>query len=304
MGVIGVRVKVPATIANIGSGFDALGLAISWHNIVEVERSNKFGIDVYGEGEDELPRDESNICYRAFAAACQLLGERIPLISMRLHNSIPIARGLGSSAAARLGGILAAATLLQRELNSNEVLMLAAKLEGHTDNVSAALLGGFVVSGWRSDNSNVFAMRLPVRDVPQLVLLVPNYRVPTDLARSVLPKSVQLDDVVFNLGRACLTVGALLCGEFEHLREALMDKLHQPYRQKLMPWMNDVMEAALGAGALAACLSGAGSTIVAFAIGNTDAVAEAMLKALQGHGVDGYTKIVHMDREGAQIERW
>lgn len=303
MSIVGVRVKVPASIANIGSGFDALGLAISWHNIVEVERSHRLRIEVYGEGEGELPKDESNICYRAFASACQLVGEKTPHITMRLHNFIPIARGLGSSAAARVGGILAGITLLQRELKTGDVLTLAAMLEGHTDNVAAALLGGFVISGWKVD-SGVFAMRLPIKEAPQLVVLIPSCRIPTELARSVLPNSIPLSDAVFNLSRACLTVGALVCGELEQLREALMDRLHQPYRQKLMPWMNDVMKAASDAGALGACLSGAGSAMVAFVTGNADAVSEAMLKALQRHGVDGYTKIVQVDGEGAQIERW
>ncbi|MCS7253023.1 MAG: homoserine kinase [Armatimonadota bacterium] len=304
MGIAGARVKVPATIANIGSGFDALGLAISWHNIVEIERSHKLRIEIHGEGEGELPRDESNICYKAFVSACELLGEKPPCVTLRLRNFIPLERGLGSSAAARVGGILAATALLQMELKSEDVLTLAAKLEGHTDNVAPALLGGLVISGWKSDGTGVFAVRLPIEYVPPAVVLIPNCVVPTELARSILPKTVPLNDAVFNLGRACLLLGSLVAGKIEFLREALMDRLHQPYRQKLMPWLSEVISAALEAGAIAACLSGAGSAIAAFVKDNAEAVSDAMLTALQRHGINGYTKLVHMDKQGAQVERW
>lgn len=237
MNIVGVRVKVPATIANIGSGFDVLGMAITWHNTIEVERLSSpldLVIEINGEWEGELPRDKSNICYKAFAAACHILGEDIPHIAMRLHNSISIARGLGSSAAARIGRVLAAATLLGIELSPSDALSLAAGFEGHTDNVSAALLGGVVISRWHSDGS-IFAMRLPLANVPSLIVLIPNQMISTKLARSVLLETAPLKDAIFNLSRACLLVGTLMCGNFEHLREGVMDKLHQPYRQKPMP---------------------------------------------------------------------
>lgn len=305
----GVRVRVPATIANLGSGFDVLGIALTWHNTVEAryaERMRKPIIEVEGEGENELPRDERNVCYRAFSAACELMGEETPSIFMRLRNTIPLSRGLGSSAAARVGGIVAAMALLRGEVDENKALKLAAELEGHTDNVAPALLGGFVISGWKSDDDSVFAIKLPMAKDVLVTVLVPEHHIPTETARSVLPESVSLSDAVFNMSRACLLVGAFITGHLEHIAEAVKDKLHQPYRQALMPWLNDVIETAMSAGALGAFLSGSGSAVAALSADEAKAsqVAKAMEMALSRHGVHGYTKVVRIDTDGARFERW
>ncbi|MFA4015325.1 MAG: hypothetical protein RUDDFDWM_000405 [Candidatus Fervidibacterota bacterium] len=305
----GVRVRVPATVANLGSGFDVLGIALDWHNTIEarcIGKTSKLIIEVEGEGENELPKDERNVCYRAFSAACELMGEETPPVFMRLQNTIPLLRGLGSSAAARVGGIVAAMALLRGEVDEPKALKLAAELEGHTDNVAPALLGGFVISGWRSDGNGVFAIKLPVAKEVLVTVLVPEHSIPTEIARSVLPESISLSDAVFNMSRACLLVGALTTGHFEHVAEAVKDKLHQPYRQALMPWLNDVIEAAMSAGALGAFLSGSGSAVAALSVDEAKAsrVAKEMEMALSKHSVYGYTKVVRIDTDGARFERW
>lgn len=311
----GVRVRVPATIGNVGSGFDALGLALTWYNTVEVERADDseplVTIEVSGEGCDELPRDATNICYHAFERAYEIANCPPPPVCMRLHNTIPLARGLGSSAAARIAGILAANALLDNALTQAQVLSLASQLEGHPDNVAPALLGGLVVSGWHSDEcrcgqADVFALHINVTAPLHVIVMVPFRPIATADARRVLPRQVSLKDAVFNVSRACLVVGALAMGELHHLREAVRDRLHQPYRQQLMPWLSAVMECAMECGALGACLSGAGSSVVAFTDDESKAesIAQAMINALRGHGEDGFTKVVQVDNNGAHIEWW
>ncbi|HID06115.1 MAG TPA: homoserine kinase [Armatimonadetes bacterium] len=313
--VHGVRVRVPATIGNVGSGFDALGLALTWYNTVEVERTNDVEplvtIEVSGEGCDELPRDATNVCYRAFMRACEIANCPPPPICMRLHNTIPLARGLGSSATARIGGILAANALLGNALTQAQILSLASQLEGHPDNVAPALLGGLVISGWCTDEydegqGDVFALRINVTAPLHVIVMVPFRPIATADARRVLPARVSLRDAVFNVSRACLVVGALAVGEFHHLREAVRDKLHQQYRQQLMPWLSAVMECAMECGALGACLSGAGSSVVAFTDDESKAesIAQAMIGALREHGEDGFTRTVHVDNDGAHMEWW
>lgn len=302
-----VTVRVPATTANLGSGFDTLGAALSWHSFVTLSAPHDgVVVDIDGEGADSLPRDERNIAVQAIKALMAHVDERqaVPLqcgFQLRLDNRFPLTRGLGSSAAVRVGALVAANALLDPPLPRNVLLALAAQLEGHADNVAAALLGGIAVAVMADDG--VRWVRLMPAKAVHLALLVPEEPLPTDQARRVLPSTVPLRDAVFNLSRAALLVAALTTGEFAVLRDAMQDRLHQPYRQQLLPWLPQVFAAALDAGALGVHLSGAGPTVAAWCADAATAatVAQAMWQSLKAHGQHGAWRVVTLDEQGATV---
>jgi homoserine kinase len=297
-----VRVRVPATTANLGPGFDALGLALKLYNVVEMQLRDEPDdlVDITGEGEPTLPRDATNIV--AGAARTLLVGHGIHGgLKLHLINVLPLSRGLGSSAAARVAGLVAANELAGRPLNQSQLLWSATHLERHPDNAAAALLGG-LVSSCLADDGSVHAVRLPMPHPPRFVVLIPDAEVATHAAREALPPSVSLRDAVFNVSHACLLVSALVTGDRAALRAALRDRLHQPYRSKLMPWLDAVIAAALEAGAYGAVLSGAGSSILAMADEPTTNVENAMLQTLREAGQEGRVMTLEVDEEGAIIQ--
>lgn len=301
-----VTVKVPATTANLGSGFDAVGAALSWSSFVTLEPAGKLIVEVVGEGEGEIPVNEDNIAVQAIKALLKQLPEEVaePLLGgfrLVLENRFPITRGLGSSAAARVGALVAANYLLGEPLSVQRLLKLAADLEGHADNVVPSMLGGVTVAV-TADGEIHWVRLLPISNL-HIALLVPDFPLETGKARSVLPASVSRSDAVFNLGRAALLVGALATGRFDLLKVAMQDKLHQPYRQSLMPWLPRIFEAAAEAGALGVHLSGAGPTVAAWCSGEKSAetVAQAMWQSLTAAGIKGFWRIARLDPEGAKV---
>ncbi len=304
-----VTVRVPATTANLGSGFDALGAALAWHSFVSLSAPHEgIVVEVAGEGADHVPHDERNIAVQAVKALLAHVGaERAtPLSSgfvLRLDNRFPLTRGLGSSAAARVGALVAANHLLGVPLTTEELLAIAAQLEGHADNVAAALLGGVVVAVMAK--GKVRWARLPLAAEWHLALLIPDFELATEKAREVLPPQVPLQDAVFNVSRVALLVAALATGDIGSLREAMEDRLHQPYRQTLMPWLPRVFEAAKQAGALGVHLSGAGPSVAAWCLDpeTATAVAKAMWQSLNAFGLSGSWRIAPLDDEGATVLR-
>ncbi|MCS6859457.1 MAG: homoserine kinase [Abditibacteriales bacterium] len=298
-----VRVRVPATTANLGPGFDALGLALRLYNVVEMQRRDEPDdiIVLTGEGETTLPRDATNIVVQAADVLFREVGLRRAGLQVQLINNLPLSRGLGSSAAARVAGLMAANELAGRPLNQAALLRLATQLEGHPDNAAAALLGGLVSSCLDEDGS-VHAVKLTVSHPPRFIVLIPDIEVATHAARDALPHSVSLRDAVFNVSRACLLVSALVTGDRAALRAALRDRLHQPYRSRLMPWLDAVIAAAIDAGAYGAVLSGAGSSVLAMADEPTADIANAMLQTLRAAGHHGSVRTLEIDEEGAVIE--
>ncbi|MFA0752018.1 MAG: hypothetical protein SLRJCFUN_002421 [Candidatus Fervidibacter sp.] len=304
-----VTVRVPATTANLGSGFDALGAALAWHSFVSLSAPHEgIVVEVAGEGADHVPHDERNIAVQAVKALLAHVGaERAtPLSSgfvLRLDNRFPLTRGLGSSAAARVGALVAANHLLGVPLTTEELLAIAAQLEGHADNVAAALLGGVVVAVMAK--GKVRWARLPLAAEWHLALLIPDFELATEKARQVLPPQVPLQDAVFNVSRVALLVAALATGDIGSLREAMEDRLHQPYRQTLMPWLPKVFEAAKQAGALGVHLSGAGPSVAAWCLDpeTATAVAKAMWQSLNAFGLSGSWRIAPLDDEGATVLR-
>lgn len=295
------RVRVPATSANLGAGFDALGLALALYNEVEARPAGETSVTVDGEGAGRLPPGDKNVVVRAMRLVYDAVGRAPEPWAVRCVNRVPPARGLGSSAAAWVGGIAAANALLGGPLDRAAMLRLAARAEGHPDNVAAAVYGGLTVAA--ADADGALAVSLPVPAALVWVVLIPETTSATAEARAVLPATVTRGDAVFNVQRVALLLASLQAGRLDTLRAALDDRLHQPYRRKLFPWMGDVLDAARAAGALGGVLSGAGPSLLALAPDARagEAVAAAMEKALLGAGVAGVARALGVDTEGVAV---
>lgn len=298
----GFRVRVPATTANLGPGFDAFGMALSLYNrfsVSPVECGLK--VTVAGEGEAELANDEDNLFVQAFRRAFVASGESPPAIHLHMQNEVPLARGLGSSASAAVGGLVAANHLLEGALTDDRMLQLACEIEGHPDNVAAALFGGLIVCAVESGDVPVYT-RVPVPSDLHAVVCIPDQHLPTALARSVVPQEVSLGDAVFNVGRAALLVTGIMQADEQSIRAGMHDRLHQPYRAAIFPAMTPIMEAALAAGACGSALSGAGSSILALTFRDAEAVAAAMLAAALGNDTPARTLILSCAESGAELK--
>ena len=297
-----VRVRVPATSANLGPGFDALGLALTLHNEVVAEAAAEVTVSIEGEGRGRLDEGAKNLVARAVALAHEVAGLPFHGARLRCINRIPLSRGLGSSAAAWVGGLLAANALMGEPLDREAVLTAAARAEGHPDNVAAALLGGLTVSC--ADGGRVTAVSLPAPSEVEWVVLLPETESSTHDARAVLPDTVSRSDAVFNVQRVSLLLAALATGRTDLLDQAMQDRLHQPYRQRLFPWMEAIAAAGRRAGGLGCVLSGAGpSMLAAVRQGGGRAVAEAMERALRDVGIAGRAMPLPVDPVGATWER-
>jgi homoserine kinase len=303
-----VLVEVPASSANLGAGYDCLGVALAITNQIEVEvrawGNGAIELTVDGEGRNELTEDRDNRFIRGLETALRLaLGELPEEIGWRIamRNEIPLARGLGSSAAATVGGVLAGNALAGEPLSAPELLRLATEIEGHPDNAAAVLLGGIVVSA--STPAGVEAIRFEVPRKLRAVLFIPDLRLSTHDMRAVLPASVPLADAVANLSAVAIGVAGMATGRFELLRRLTVDRLHEPYRARVYPQLPVMVEAARAAGALGACLSGAGSSIIAFTDSADGAatIETALTAAATEIGLAGRARTVELRNEGAQV---
>ncbi|MFQ5435566.1 MAG: homoserine kinase, partial [Anaerolineae bacterium] len=273
-----ITVTIPATTANLGPGFDCLGLALALYNDITLTAvPGNLHIIIEGEGADELPADESNLVYQAAARVFDWVGKRPSGLRNHQRNRIPGGSGLGSSAAATLGGIVAANGLVGGGLTDGEILRLATEMERHPDNVVPAFYGGLTLAVM-GDDGRPHVEQIPVTPM-QVVIVLPDFDLPTAEARAALPASVPLADAVFNIGRAGLVMRALERGDWAALTLAMRDRLHQPYRVPLIPGMAAAFTAAREAGAAAVALSGAGPSAAAFAPNNHQAIARAMQEA-------------------------
>jgi len=296
-----IEVRVPATSANLGPGFDVLGLALGLYNEVVFQEAEGVTVTIEGEGAGRLDTGADNVVARAVRIAYEAAGCRFPGAAIRCVNHIPPARGLGSSAAAWVGGLVAGNAALGSPLDREAILALASRAEGHPDNVAAALLGGLTVSCAVGDQ--VTAVSLPISPQIEWVVLVPEAESSTKEARAVLASTVPRADAVFNLQRLALLLASLAQGRADLLRVAMDDRLHQPQRQVLFPWMESVRRAALDAGAFGCVLSGAGPSLLAGVLGQGDAVAHAMEGALEAVGLKGRAVSLAVDTLGASWNR-
>lgn len=295
-----VKVRVPGTSANCGPGFDAIGIACTIYNELELTltREPQCCIEIEGEGVSGIPKDDRNIAYQAVMLVLTKVQSEFRGVHLRMRNDIPMARGLGSSAAAIVAGLVAANIATGEQLTQQEILELATSLEGHPDNVAPAIFGGVSISVMAGDEVHSLKI-LPPRKL-YMVVAVPEFGLSTKAARQVLPKVLPFKDAVFNVSRSSLFVAAITQGKYNLLCHALEDKLHQPYRERLIPGMADVFKAAVAAGALGAAISGAGSCLVAFTENNTENIGTAMVSAFQANDVAARFLVLDIDTEGAK----
>lgn len=298
-----VRVRVPATSANLGPGFDVLGLALGLHNELELSLADTgLQLEVEGEGAERLRGlGGQNLAVRAITGTLERLGVRPEGIRVRMRNRIPLSRGLGSSSAAVLGGVMAAAAAAGADLSPGVLLDLALPLEGHPDNITPALLGGLTVAALVGER--VQSVRLPVPEGLTAVAVIPEFSLATSKARQALPLTVPRGDAVFNVGRVALFLAAMQTGRLELLREAARDRLHQPYRAPLVPGMQEVLAEGERAGALACFLSGAGPTLLALTtVGGGEIGPRMAARWREAAGITAQSYPLPIDLVGARVE--
>lgn len=297
-----VKVRVPGTTANCGPGFDTIGIACGIYNELELTilEDDRLIIEVFGEGSDHIPVDGKNVVWQAVSYLFQQAGVKIAGAKLRMVNNIPLSRGLGSSAAAIVAGLTAANAASGYHFSKRDIFQMAARLEGHPDNVAPAVFGGVTVSVVTDGGVVETLPFIPVKPF-KMVVAVPDFYLATKVARTALPDTVPLTDAVFNVGRSALLVGALCQGRLDLLQVALGDKLHQPYRSKLVPGMEDVFAAAGAAGALGTALSGAGPCLIAFAEDNCEQIGGAMVAAFAKQAIDARYLILDIDVKGVQV---
>ena len=301
MNIVSVSVRVPATTANLGPGFDCLSLALDLWNRATFRLSGQgVRIKIIGEGKERLPIDEHNLIGRAFLRFYAALGKPAPEgVEINCDNQIPLSSGLGSSAAACLAGLLAANAFLGQPASRQEILKMAVEIEGHPDNVAAALWGGLVVVITNDQQPEAFHFEpAPLK----VVVLLPSINLPTSVSRSALPKMVPLADAVYNLGRTALVLEALRSGDLDLLAKAVQDRLHQPYRLNLIPGAEQALQAARQSGASAA-ISGAGPSLIAFPLSDGAPVIASMQAILEQYGQKTRSLVLFTMPQGAVVEK-
>lgn len=295
-----VTVRVPATSANIGSGFDSCGLALSLCNTAAFEEFD--GVDISSADGTEVPRTPGNLIYRTVREVYALCGQTFRGLRLVQTNPIPMARGLGSSSACIAAGVLGANALLGGPLTAEDMLTFATKLEGHPDNVAPAMLGGFVVSAY--DGGHVFSLKKTIAPGIVFAAFVPDFKLLTEKARAALPRTVPHADAVYNLSRAALLATAFCEERYDFLPVATRDRLHQQYRLPLIEGGEAVFALADGLGALATFVSGAGPTILSIVrTAEANVFFERAEKALQSDSELAHYTLHRFtaDNEGAKI---
>ena len=291
-----LSVSVPATTANLGPGFDCLGMALDLRNTLEFKYGEP-GLVVEGEGRRVIMAEATNLVQKSFRRVFDELGRSTPDVSVRCFNRVPLFKGLGSSATAVVGGLFAANEMSGGELTQEQLLALAAEIEGHPDNAAAALLGGCQIVV--RDRNRLVTTEVPLPNKLGLVAFIPDFDMPTSEARTLLAPTVPRTDAVYNVGRTALLVAALAQSDLDLLRVATQDRLHQPQRQAVFPAMKNLINAALGAGAHGAMLSGSGSTVLAFTSEKEMTVGYEMSEAAAKSGVQGDVKVMRPSVLGA-----
>lgn len=301
-----VTVRVPGTSANCGPGFDCLGLAATIYNDLELTllEEKTLQIEARGDGAETIPADEKNIVWKAARMILERsgTGDKFKGAILKMQNNIPMSRGLGSSAAAIVAGLTAANEIVGKPFSKKEILKFATEIEGHPDNVAPAIYGGFTISTIDKMHVQTFSFLPKIR--LKLIVAVPDFPLSTRIARQVLPKNVSMKDAVFNIGRASMLVAALMQGKENFLVTAFDDALHQPYRTKLVPGMQEVFQSAKKAGALGVCLSGAGPCLIAFSATNKhieNNIAVEMVQAFKRNDVQANALILDLDTRGAYV---
>ena len=300
-----IRITVPASSANLGAGFDALGIALTLYNRVWMEEADGTPEAPLCRIEPvdgaPIPTDESNMIYQTAKGLFARCGRPFRGLHIRQENNIPMTRGLGSSSACLVAGLLGANTLLGSPLSPADLGDLAAELEGHPDNTAPALLGGLVTAVM--DGGRVHTVSVPVSERIRFALFIPNFELKTEVARRVLPAQISRQDAVYNLSRTALMTAALFSGSLQNLRVAVQDRIHQPYRFPLIQGAERVFYTAYGLGAYAVAISGAGPSILAIIDREAGDFAARAEESLRQEGLSGWrVQVLGCDPHGARVE--
>lgn len=297
-----ITVKVPATSANLGPGFDCAGLSLNLYNRFTFTRTQReqVSIDVLGEGQGLIPTTEENLIVHAMKHLCRSLGQPFPTVHIEQINHVPAASGLGSSSTAVVAGLLGANRLLGDPLDRYQILELATEMEGHPDNVAPAIYGGLVVTCLTEQGGLCYVEQIELPPL-QVVLVLPDFSLLTRDARNALPNEVSRADAIYNIARLPLVVRALEAGDYQKLGAVMLDKLHQPYRIPLVPGMADAFEAAKAAGAAAVAISGAGPGTIAFSPHSHDKIGRAMIEAYERSGLSARMWQLQVEQNGSQV---
>ncbi len=305
-----VSVKVPATSANLGPGFDCFGLALPIHNTVTIEElvdpNEGIQINVFSDefdiSEFHIPTDESNIVYKAVDLLFTYIGQTPNSMRINIYSDIPLARGFGSSASVIVGGLMATNELLGSPADEATLISIATEIEGHPDNIAAAMLGGFVLSSVEIDGS-VTTRKLPWPEDWKITMCVPDFELPTSISRSVLPEMISLKDAAFNARRTAMMVEAINKQDAKLFKLGMQDKLHQPYRTKLVPGLDEIMKNLRHTeNVLGTALSGAGPGIVVITQGsNTDEIKNIIKDTWEEYSVKVELKTVNVETNGAKF---
>lgn len=300
-----ITLRVPATSANLGSGFDTIGMAVSLYNIfkiVELLPYGEYKCEAHGEGARELSRPEANLVITTYKKTCERWRVKGPGFYLWCHNIIPLARGLGSSAGAVVAGVLIAKHLTGYNADEAELLRAMTVIEGHPDNVAPCYLGGMVVSSW--DGVDLRYVRLPALPADVLcVVAVPDERVSTADARQALPKQVPFEDAVFNIGRAALLTAAWATGKWDYLKWGMDDRIHQQYRSKLFSGGEVIFSRVENIPeCLSVAISGSGPSVLALVSGSPRRVAETMCSTFTEYGVRSQFFVLDSSASGARVD--
>lgn len=279
-----IKIQIPATSANLGAGFDSLGLAVDLYNYVSIEESDRLEISTTDGS--QVPTDETNLIYVSAKHLFDKCGKKLQGLKILQQNNIPMTRGLGSSSACIIAGLYGANLMLGSPFNTDELVNIAAKIEGHPDNTTPALLGGIVTAVY--DGGRVYWTKQEIYRHLDFFAIVPDFELSTSMARKALPETVSHMDARFNLSRAALFSASLLQGKYENLRVAVEDKLHQPYRMKLIPHGEEVFQKANQLGAYGTYISGAGPTIMSLVSTENRVFEKEIRRYLNGLGLTGW----------------
>lgn len=293
-----IRVKVPATSANMGAGFDCMGIALSLYNIIDIDILES-GLQII----DDFPKvshNENNLIYRAMKEVFDRVGYTPSGIRIRQKSQIPATRGLGSSSACIIGGMIGANILSGRKLSYREILNMAAAMEGHPDNVTPALFGGLCVSA--KDGDSIIYKSIKLIRQYKFVVMIPDFFVATKKSRCIIPDSFSKEDAVFNISRAALLVGALRDGDSELLKTAVDDRLHQPYRTEYIENMEEIFEKTYEAGSCGTYLSGSGPTILSIIDDSTKDFKTKMEEFFKNSGQKWRCKVLTVDNVGTIVQ--
>lgn len=300
-----VEIRVPASTSNLGPGFDCFGLALKMYLTVRAkavpDAAEPCRVTTTGAKENEtLPRNASNLIYRAMAFAARREGVSLPPVELEVHNEIPLASGLGSSAAAIVAGIKLSSLLTNHEIADQSILNYATEFEGHPDNVSASLCGGFTISCVRNDRT-VVAAKFDWPAQVRVVVVSPHSQLPTHVARAALPRMVSRANAVHNLQRSALFTAALAQQKYELLWEAMCDQLHQPQRESLVPGLAEALALPRMDGLLGVALSGAGPSILALVESHEDEIGARLASCFAAHRIESTVRVLDVDNDGCRL---